>query len=47
MGKDSNSGKPTNPLPMWLRVVLTGLVILFMCFAFYVNNLRIIEYFEQ
>lgn len=35
--------KQANRAPLWLRVLLMIVLILFVAFAFYLNNLHIIE----
>ena len=35
--------KPSKRAPLWLRVLLMIILLLFVAFAFYMNNLNIIE----
>ena len=45
--EQSEAAKSPRRIPLWLRIVLMGLLILFAAAAFYINNLKIIEYLEN
>ena len=43
----SPNTKRTKRAPLWLRIVLMLILLLVVCFAFYMNNLNIIERLNQ
>lgn len=46
-GGNSDSPIKNRRMPLWLRLVLMGLLVLAAAAAFYFNNLKIIEYLES
>ena len=45
--KEGPRAKKSKRAPLWLRVVLMTILILFVAFAFYMNNRNIIERLNQ